>query len=406
MKELTKKQETLLIFLLGALTAIAPFSIDMYLPSFPAITEYFKTDIAQVELSLTFYFAGIAVGQLFYGPLIDRFGRKNPLLIGIFLYALASIGCSVAPNIDSLIWIRLLQGLGGCVGMVAANTIVRDVFPADRTARVFSLLILIMGVAPMVAPTLGGIFVASFGWQFIFLVLASFSVILFFWVVAFLPTVVGPDTSVSLKPNVILGKYIFVAKDRIFLRYALAGSFTLAGLFCYVAGSPFVIIHLMGFSPSEFGIVFAVNTSGFLLGSQVGRILLSRYTSDQIISVASICLAVSGLLLLGSVSLLSVSPYFYLAPLYFFLFFAGCIPPNANALALQHFTSNVGSASAFLGFLQMFIGSVATAGVGYFHIESALPMAAPMAICALISLSIYHGLGVKKKIEVNVKALG
>ncbi|WP_411823586.1 multidrug effflux MFS transporter [Leptospira sp. 'Mane'] len=406
MKELTKKQETFLIFLLGALTAIAPFSIDMYLPSFPAIAEYFKTDIAKVELSLTFYFAGIAVGQLLYGPLIDRFGRKKPLLIGIFLYALASIGCSFAPDIDSLIAIRLLQGLGGCVGMVAANTIVRDVFPVEKTAKVFSLLILIMGVAPMVAPTLGGIFVSSFGWQFIFLVLALFSVILFFWVVFFLPVVVGPDTSISLKPNVILGKYIFVAKDRIFLRYALVGSFTLAGLFCYVAGSPFVVIHLMGFSPGQFGVVFAVNTSGFLLGSQVGRMLLSRYTSDEIISVASICLAVSGFLLLGSAFLLEVSPYFYLVPLYFFLFFAGLVPPNANALALQHFTSNVGSASAFLGFLQMFIGSAATAGVGYFHVDSAIPMAAPMAVCAFISLLVYHGLGVKKKLEVNVKALG
>ncbi|TGN19199.1 multidrug effflux MFS transporter [Leptospira idonii] len=393
MRNLSNKQETWLILLLGTLTALAPLSIDMYLPSFPAIAKYFGINISGVELSLTFFFAGISLGQLIYGPILDRFGRKKPLLIGLSLYAIASVGCFFAPNIHTFILLRLLQGLGGCVGMVAANTVVRDVFPSDRTAKVFSLLMLTMGIAPMIAPTLGGLLTSWFGWHSIFLVLSVFGLLLFVSVSFFLPETTQADTSVLLKPSVIFGKYIFVLKDLTFLRYALTGSFASAGMFAYLAGSPFVMIDLFGFTEKEYGIMFAVNVTGLLLGSQVSRILLSRFESDRILFVATSFLFGTGGLLILSHFLISLSPFFLLVPIYTYLFCMGNITPNSNGMALSHFTKNIGSASAFMGFMQMAVGSTASAVVGIFHSETALPMTAVVGICAFLSFSSYHGLG-------------
>ncbi|MGB0178261.1 MAG: Bcr/CflA family efflux MFS transporter, partial [Owenweeksia sp.] len=218
---LSKKQRNVLILTLGFIAALGPFSIDMYLPGFPAIADDLGTEISQVSLTLTSYFIGISVGQLVYGPLLDRYGRKKPLLIGLGIYVIASVGCVLVPDVQSLIGLRLLQALGGCVGMVASRAIVRDRFPVNEVARVFSALILVMGAAPIIAPTVGGFLTEHFGWRFIFIVLSLISLLMLVLVVFVLSESKDPDHNVSLRPRQVSRGYWKVLINRDFLMYGL-----------------------------------------------------------------------------------------------------------------------------------------------------------------------------------------
>ncbi|AHM61315.1 Bcr/CflA subfamily drug resistance transporter [Flammeovirgaceae bacterium 311] len=360
----------------------------MYLPGFPAIAKDLQTDIAHVGFSLTSYFIGISVGQLFYGPIIDRYGRKKPLLIGLFLYLLAAIGCAFAPDVFWLIGLRLLLALGGCVGMVAGRAIVRDLFPASETAKVFSTLILVMGVAPIVAPTIGGFVTASLGWRFIFVTLTFIAAALLFLVFRFLPESKQPDASVSLQPKKVLKDYLMVLKDPEFITYAIAGSIAFAGLFAYISGSPFVFMEFFGLSETHYGWLFGLNAFGFILGSQINRLWLKRKTAEQITRRASIFQWVLGLLLaVGSVwGVLNITGTLVL--IFGFLFCSGFIAPNATAVALQPFTRYAGSASALLGSIQMVAGALASVAVSFFHNGTPLPMALTMAGCATFALAV------------------
>lgn len=383
-----QKQRTKIILVLGALAALGPFSIDMYLPGFPAIAKDLQTDIAHVGLSLTSYFIGISVGQLFYGPIIDRYGRKKPLLIGLFLYLLAAIGCAFSPTIFWLIGLRLLLALGGCVGMVAGRAIVRDLFPASETAKVFSTLILIMGVAPIVAPTLGGFVTSSFGWRYIFVILTFIAAALFFLVYRFLPESRQPDPCVSLQPKRVLQDYLMVLKEPEFITYAIAGSIAFAGLFAYISGSPFVFMEYFGLSETHYGWLFGLNAFGFILGSQLNRLWLRTKTAEQITRRASLFQWVLGLLLaLGSIwGVLGITGTLVL--IFSFLLCSGFIAPNATAIALKPFTRYAGSASALIGSIQMVAGALASVAVSYLHNGTALPMTLTMAGCATFALSV------------------
>lgn len=371
---------------MGALAALGPLSIDMYLPGFPAIAKDLQTDIAHVGLSLTSYFIGVSVGQLLYGPIIDRYGRKKPLLIGLFLYLLAAIGCALSPTIFWLIGLRLLLALGGCVGMVAGRAIVRDLFPANETAKVFSTLILVMSVAPIIAPTLGGFVTATFGWRYIFFILTLIAAILFFLVYRFLPESRQPDASVSLKPKRVLQDYLIVLKDPQFIVFAIAGSVTFAGLFAYLSGSPFVFMGYFGLSETHYSWLFGLNAFGFILGSQLNRLWLQRKTPEQITRRAGIFQWVSGFLLaVGTVSgVLHIAATIVL--IFSFLFWSGFIAPNATAISLRPFTHYAGSASALLGSVQMMAGALASGLVSSLHNNTPLPMAIIMAACATLAL--------------------
>jgi len=214
---MTRKQHFVIILILGALATISPFSIDMYLPGFPAISKDLNTSISQVQLSLTSYFIGIAIGQLLYGPLLDRFGRKIPLYVGLVIYIIASVGCAFTPSVNSLIAIRLLQALGGCVGMVAAQALVRDLFPVNKTAQAFSMITLVIAVSPMIAPTVGGYVTAGPGWHWVFIILALITTLILTTVVFFLPEGRSADTSISLKPKAVLSNFYIVLKHPQFL---------------------------------------------------------------------------------------------------------------------------------------------------------------------------------------------
>jgi DHA1 family bicyclomycin/chloramphenicol resistance-like MFS transporter len=242
-----------ILFVLGMLIALSPFSIDMYLPAFPAIAHSLQTSVASVGYSLTSYFAGLCIGQLIYGILIDRFGRKKPLMTGLLIYLIAGIGCALCSGIGLLIIVRIFMALGGCVGMVAARAIVRDLYPPKDMAKKLSLLVLVMGVAPIVAPTIGGLVNTWLGWRWVFGVMALIGGLLLLGVHYVLPETKEPNTNVSLKIKHILPGYLTLLHNRTFLIYTLAGGISYAGMYAYIAGSPFVFMQKFGLSDTMYG---------------------------------------------------------------------------------------------------------------------------------------------------------
>lgn len=381
---LAKKQKNILILTLGFIAALGPFSIDTYLPGFPTIAESLNTDISNVSLTLTSYFIGISVGQLIYGPLLDRYGRKKPLLIGLGIYILASLGCALAPDVEALIFLRLVQALGGCVGMVASRAIVRDRFPTNEVARVFSALILVMGAAPIVAPTVGGYLIDHFGWRFIFVLLSALSLVMFVLVWLVLMESKSPDSGVSLHIKKVSRGYWEVLTHRDFLMYGLAGSLAMAGLFTYIAGSPFVLMELYGFSEKSFGWVFGMNAFGFIAGSQINRLLLRKWDSIMITQVSALLILITGLLLGTGLALDILSRFMLLPLLFIFLFLSGFLNPNTTALALEPFEKNAGVASALVGSFRMFAGAISSALIGILHNDTSGPMIWIMVICGIL----------------------
>ncbi|GAA4340531.1 multidrug effflux MFS transporter [Flaviaesturariibacter amylovorans] len=377
---------TLTIVLLGLLTAIVPFSIDMYLPGFTDIARTYETSVARVSLTLSSFFIGIGIGQLVYGPLLDRFGRLRPLYIGLLVYCAASVGCAVAPSLDTLIALRFLQAAGACSASIAATAMVRDLFPPQDNAKIFSYLILVLSVSPMLAPTIGSVLSAALGWRSIFIVLAGLIVLIALGVRLFLRGSKGPDVHYSLRPASILRTYRSVLREPVFLLYAVLSAIGLAGLFTYIASSPGVFMEHFGLSQQQYGILFAFLASGLIIAAQVNTVLLRRFRSAVIIRWAFgaqvLLAAIYVLLAAGQRDGLEVS----IGLLFFYLAAAGLIMPNATALAMRPFSTHAGSASALLGFVQMGLGSVVTVVIGLLAIRSALPMAACMLGGSVIGL--------------------
>ncbi len=372
-----------LILLLGFIAALGPFSIDMYLPGFPAIADDLGTDISNISLTLTSYFIGISVGQLIYGPLLDRYGRKKPLLVGLAIYVVASVGCALAPDVGFLIGLRLLQALGGCVGMVASRAIVRDRFPVNEVARVFSALILVMGAAPIIAPTVGGFIADHYGWRVIFMVLTVLSLLMLVLVFFTLSESRDKDPEVSLRIDRVSVGYWAVLRNPDFFRFGMAGSLAMAGLFTYIAGSPFVLMELFGFSEQTFGWLFGLNAMGFIAGSQINRILLKKRDSVKVTRVTALLLLVVGVIM-GVAFIAGFLTEWLLLPLLFiFLFLSGFINPNSTALALEPFEKNAGVASALIGSFRMFAGAIASGLIGILHNDTAGPMVWIMVVSSL-----------------------
>ncbi|MDB5246699.1 MAG: Bcr/CflA family efflux transporter [Segetibacter sp.] len=383
-----KRKRFILILILGMLNAIGPFSIDMYLPGFPSIAADLHTSVDQVAYSLSSFFIGICVGQLICGPLLDRFGRKKPLCIGLILYIVASIGCAMSKSVEVLIAFRFLQALGGCVGMVAPNAIVRDVFPVEENAKIFSLLILILGVSPILAPTVGSYLIAAFGWPVVFIVLAVVTALILLAVILWLKESKGPDPSFSLRPKPILTGFANVLREPQFYTYAFAGAIASAGLFAYLAGSPFVFMQMYGVSEQQYGWIFALIAAGLIGSSQLNNVILKKYNSGQVMRFVLVSQAVVGLILVSGIFFGSLGLYSTIFLIFLFLSCQGFTFPNSAALAMAPFTKGAGSASALMGALQMGCGAVASAMVGLFFNHTAVPMAAIMAACSFIGLII------------------
>jgi DHA1 family bicyclomycin/chloramphenicol resistance-like MFS transporter len=381
-----RKNNFFVILILGALATISPFSIDMYLPGFPAIAKDINSTIDQVQLSLTSYFIGIAIGQLIYGPLLDRFGRRKPLYVGLIIYIIASIGCAFTTSVDALIAARFIQALGGCAGMVAAQTLVRDIFPANKTAQAFSLIMLVIAVSPMIAPTVGGYVTASFGWNGVFVILAFITAVILAAVYFFLPGGKGADASLSLKPRAVLGGFRIVVKQPQFMVYTLAGGLGTAAPFAYIAGSPDVFMNIYGLTEQQYGWIFALLASAMIGSTQLNHILLKRFKNEDLVKVAFIYQGLIGILLVGGTLYGGWGLYSLLILMFIFLTGQGLIGPNSTALSLAPFSKHAGSAAALLGTWRMGIGAIITALVSALHNNTALPMVGMMAACSWGSL--------------------
>jgi DHA1 family bicyclomycin/chloramphenicol resistance-like MFS transporter len=377
------------ILIMGLLTAIAPLSIDMYLPAFPAIAKTLHTTVSGVTLSLSSFFIGISAGQLLYGPLLERYGRKKPLYAGLCLYFLASVGCALAQSVNALIVFRLFEAVGGCVGMVAARAMVRDLFDVKENAKVFSLLMLVVSVSPIIAPTLGGYITATLGWRYVFAMLIIVVLFILAGTYFFLPESKKPDPNFSLRPAPILKNFASVLRHPQFLTFALTGAISYAGLYAYVGGAPYVFMEIYKVSETQFGWIFALIAAGLIGASQVNNLALRRYDSKQIIQVASCCQTIIGITLV-CVTLFGWSSLF-LTVLFVFLFLAcqGFIFPNATALALAPMAQNAGNASALIGAIQLTIGATASAIISVLQNRTALPMAVVMSFCAVMAFTVF-----------------
>ncbi|AWG23653.1 Bcr/CflA family drug resistance efflux transporter [Flavobacterium faecale] len=380
-----------IILILGGLTALGPFSIDMYLPGFSGIATDLNTTVAKVAMTLSSYFIGISAGQLLYGPLLDRFGRKIPLFIGLLVYILASLGCVFVPDIDTFIGLRFIQAVGSCAATVASVSMVRDLFPVKEIPKVFSMLMLVVGLSPMLAPTIGGYVTASYGWQPVFLILMCLGIIILLAAHFGLPNTYTPDPTISLKPKPILKNFWTVLKEPQFYTYAFTGAISFSGLFTYVAASPILFMDIFAVDAKLYGWIFAFMSCSFIGASQLNSLLLRKFTSEQmifgalltqsVIIITFLIAAINNLLgLCGTIALL----FMYLGCL-------GISNPNTAGLTLAPFTKNTGSASALMGAIQLGLGAIASFAVGIFVINSMVPMTIIMAtttITALIILQI------------------
>jgi DHA1 family bicyclomycin/chloramphenicol resistance-like MFS transporter len=378
----------LIIFILGALSTISPFAIDMYLPAFPEMAAALHTTTARISLSLSSYFAGLAAGQLFYGPLLDRFGRKLPLYAGLALFIAASLACLWARSVEWLVAMRFVQAVGGCAAGVASMAMVRDFFPAKETAKIISLLILVISASPLLAPSVGVFVAVNWGWQWVFIVLSAFVVVMLLVTALVLPEGHAPDRSVELRPLPILRNYALVLKEPQFLTYALSGAFSFSGLLVYVASSPIVFMEVFHVSAQQFGAIFAGLSVGFIGSNQVNVFLLRKFSSEQIFLGAMLVeCPVATLLLVGT-----MGGWFGLTATLVLLFIAlstlGLAFPNAAALALVPFDHNIGSASAMMGFLQIGVSGLASASIGILDSHTMMPVALVLAATSWIAMGI------------------
>ncbi len=385
---MTKKRYYFLVVLLGALTTIAPFSIDMYLPGFTAIAKDLNTTVAEVALTLSGFFVGISLGQLLYGPLMDRFGRKRPLTIALVLYIIATLGCAVATTLDMLVAMRFIQAIGACAATVAANAMVRDLFPVEDNAKVFSMLMLILGVSPIIAPTAGSYITSTLGWQAVFIILAVITTIILITIYIALPESSKPDPGYSLKPAAIIRSYLAVFKDPIFYTYTFTGAVAFSGLFAFLSGSPYLYMELFKLSDREYGLAFALLAGGLILASQINRVLLKRYRTEQIITTALISMSITGILLIFTTANGWITLPVMLLLQFIYLSCLGYILPNSSARAMSPFTKGAGSASALMGALQMGIGAGVSIVLSLIQNGTAMPMVIVMAVSALLALLI------------------
>ncbi|MFO2463388.1 multidrug effflux MFS transporter [Pseudomonas sp. 15FMM2] len=376
-----------IILILGALSAFAPLAIDFYLPGFPAMAVAFGTDEKHIQLTLAVYFVGLALGQLIYGPLADRFGRRGPLLSGVTLFTLASFACAYAPSLEWLIGARFVQALGGCAGMVISRAVVSDKCDAVGSAKVFSQLMLVVGLAPILAPMLGGVMVNLYGWQSIFLALTVFSV------GAGVAVAVGlPESLPANQPRQPLSgalrQYGRLLGDRVFFGYALTGGVAIGGMFAYIAGSPFVFIKLYGVPAEHYGWLFGTNAAGFILVAQVNARLLSKRGPAFLLTRTVWVYLAAALALLAVTALHTEALWPLLVPLFLCIASLGCIMPNTSACAMNGQGTRAGSASALLGCIQFGIAAGAASLVGVLHNGTAMPMAMVISLCGVLAVTV------------------
>jgi DHA1 family bicyclomycin/chloramphenicol resistance-like MFS transporter len=370
------------IVLLTALTALGPVSTDFYLPSLPSIARYFAVGEAQAQLTLSAFLAGFAIAMLIYGPLSDRFGRKPVLIGALIIFSLASIGCALAGSIEQLILARTLQAIGAGAGPVICRAMVRDVFGAGGASRVLSYLAAAMALAPAVGPIMGGFLEDSFGWRSIFWVIALYGVIGFGAVILLLPESHPPGNRVSHGPISMLLTFGMLLRHRRYIGFVLCQTFSYSGIFCFISGSSFVFIDILGVAPKHFGWCFAVFVIGYMVGTILSARLTHRIGIDGMVRLGS-TLALAATILLVGITLVQQSIPGLLVPLALYMVGIGMASPNSQAGAIGPFPQAAGAASSLLGFLQMSVAAGAGAMLGHLAARTALPMTLAILLSVL-----------------------
>jgi DHA1 family bicyclomycin/chloramphenicol resistance-like MFS transporter len=367
-----------LVVVLGFLSAFGPLSIDFYLPGLPRLTSDFDASASAGQLTLTACLLGLAFGQLAFGPLSDRFGRRPPLIVGLIVYCGASLACAAAPNVWVLVALRLVQGLSGSSGIVIARSVVRDLRSGVGAARLFSIIMLVVGVVPLLGPIVGGALLHVTTWRGLFVILAAVDAVILAGVLAWLPETLTPDR--RRRGGQTAAGFLELVTDRIFLAYAAVLGLNFAAMFSYIAGSSFVLEDIYGVSPQEYGVIFGVNALGIVICSQLNRALVARATPERML-LAGVCagttagVALLVVVLAGGIGLAGILPCLFVC-----VSSVGLVIPNATALALTDYPHTAGSAAAVLGTAQFVFGGAAAPLVGVAGRGTAVPMALLMAL--------------------------
>jgi len=384
----SRKQRLQIAVILGSIATIGPLSIDMYLPALPALSAYFGTTAAYVQLSLTFFLLGLALGQLVAGPLSDVYGRRRPLLIGMMIYAVSSLLCAFVPSIGLLIALRLVQGLAGSVGVVISRAAVRDMYTGSELTKFFSLLMIVNGLGPILAPVLGGQLLRVTTWQGVFVVLSAAGLLFFITILLRLPETLPKERRSRSGLVGTLRIFRSLLGNRRFMGYALSQGFVTAAMFAYISGSSFVLQNIFGVSPQMYSLIFAVNGLGIIISGQVaGR--LSGRVSERRLLLSGLMLCTSG----GVLLLITVLAGGGLAPTLICLFAVvssvGMVAAASFSLAMQDQGESAGSASALLGLLPLLLGGGVAPLVGLGGGETAIPMAVVIAAAGICSITAY-----------------
>ncbi|WAX80364.1 multidrug effflux MFS transporter [Streptomyces sp. KMM 9044] len=387
---------TLLVTLiLGSLTATAPLAVDMYLPALPEVTRSLGSAASTVQLTLTACLAGMALGQLVVGPMSDRWGRRRPLLVGLAAYVVTTALCAIAPSVELLIAFRLAQGLSGAAGIVIARAVARDLYDGVAMARFFSTLMLVSGVAPIVAPLIGGQVLRVTDWRGVFVVLTALGVLMAAVVWVKLPETLEPADRHRGGVGEALGSMRRLLADRAFTGYVLTGGFAFACLFAYVAASPFVVQEIYGASPQTFSLLFGINSVGLVIMGQInGKVLVGRVRLDRVLGLglavvvtASTAVLLMALGVFGDVGLVPTA-----VALFVLVSAMGITMPNTQALALMRIKHSAGSASALLGTSSFLIGAIASPLVGIAGEDTAVPMGVVQLTAALVASACFLGM--------------
>jgi DHA1 family bicyclomycin/chloramphenicol resistance-like MFS transporter len=376
-----------LVIVLGSMNAIGPLSIDMYLPAFPEIAGALHTSASSVQLTLTACVAGLALGQLLLGPLSDRFGRRVPVIAAMVTYAIASLLCALATSVGALIALRFVQGLAGAGGIVISRAVVRDLHSGARAVRLFSSLMLVTGLAPILAPLVGGQLLAVTSWEGIFVALSILSALIAILAALGLRETLPPERRSRSGLRRTVQTMGTLLRDRSFLGYALASGLTFGALFAYISGSSFVLQRIYGLSPQLYSLAFAMNGLGLVAASQVNARIVERVGPTRLLRRALGCVVASALALLVVVSVGGLTVWAILAPMFVIVSSLAFVLPNATALALADHAAVAGTASALLGVIQFMIGAIAAPLVGVAGPDSAVPMGVVMAVLALAALT-------------------
>jgi DHA1 family bicyclomycin/chloramphenicol resistance-like MFS transporter len=381
-----------LAVILGALTAIGPLAIDMYLPALPEIGRDLGVPISAVQRSLPAYFIGISIGQVFYGPLSDRFGRKPALYLGLGIFIGASLGCAFATSVTQLIVFRFLQALGGCAPLVVPRAVVRDYFDGRESVRMLSMLVLVMMLGPILAPFIGGQLLVRVGWRSVFFVLAGYGVVLLALASWLLPESLHPAQRRRESVAAIAATYVRILQDRVYLGWVLSGALVFAGLLAYISGSSFVFIELFHVPPERFGLYFGTNAIGLMIASQVNRYLASRVPPEAIVRAVLPFAVAAGVALFVDAYTGFGGFAGILVPLFCFVICHGFVGPNTTALAMSPYGAMAGSASALMGTLQFVLGAASGSLLSAFGNGTAVPFAAVIAGCGITAFAVHRAL--------------